>query len=50
MFQRAQQMAQGKSEEELKTVAENICKERGININEAYEQFTKQFPMFSSKK
>ena len=43
LFQRAQQMAQGKSEEELKQIANNLCKQRGINLNEAYEQFEKQF-------
>ena len=32
-------MAQGKSENELKQVAVNLCKQRGININEAYKQF-----------
>jgi hypothetical protein len=32
-------MAQGKSENELKQVAVNLCKQRGINIDEAYKQF-----------
>lgn len=43
LFQRAQQMAQGKSEEELKQIANNLCKQRGIDLNEAYAQFEKQF-------
>ena len=43
LFQRAQQMATGKSEEELKQIANNLCKQRGIDINEAYVQFEKQF-------
>ena len=43
LFQRAMQMAQGKSEEELKQIANNLCKQRGINIDEAYAQFEKQF-------
>ena len=43
LFQRAQQMAQGKSEEELKQIASNLCKQRGINIDEAYAQFEQQF-------
>lgn len=43
LFQRAQQMASGKSEEELKQIANNLCKQRGINIEEAYEQFERQF-------
>lgn len=42
LFQRAQQMAQGKSEEELKQIANNLCKQRGIDLNEAYAQFEKQ--------
>ena len=43
LFQRAMQMANGKSEEELKQIANNLCKQRGINIDEAYAQFEKQF-------
>ena len=43
LFQRAQQMARGKSEEELKQIANNLCKQRGIDLNEAYAQFEKQF-------
>lgn len=39
LYRRAEQMAQGKSEEELKQVAVNLCKQRGINIGEAYKQF-----------
>lgn len=42
LFQRAQQMAQGKSEQEIEQIASNLCKQRGININDAFEQF-KQF-------
>jgi hypothetical protein len=42
MFQRAQQMVQGKSEKEIEQIASNLCKQRGININDAFEQF-KQF-------
>lgn len=43
LFQRAMQMAHGKSEEELKQIANNLCKQRGIDLNEAYAQFEKQF-------
>lgn len=43
LFQRAMQMAQGKSEDELKQIANNLCKQRGINIDEAYKQFEQQF-------
>ena len=43
LFQRAMQMAQGKSEDELRQIANNLCKQRGINIDEAYKQFEQQF-------
>ena len=43
LFQRAQRMAQGRSEEELKQIARNLCKQRGINLEEAYERFQQQF-------
>lgn len=43
MFQRAQQMAQGKTENELKRIANNLCQQRGINIDEAYKQFQRTF-------
>ena len=41
LYQRAQQMAQGKNEEQLKQTAENLCKNIGIDINKAYEDFQK---------
>lgn len=50
LFQRAKQMAQGKSEEELKQIANNLCKQRGINIDEAYAQFEKQFSGIMGKQ
>ena len=43
LFRRAQQMAAGKSEKELEQVAKNLCEQRGINIDQAMEQFKKQF-------
>lgn len=43
LFQRAMQMAQGKSEDELRQIANNLCRQRGINIDEAYKQFEQQF-------
>lgn len=50
MFQRAKQMAQGKSENELKQIANNLCKQRGININDAYKQFQAQMQgMFGNR-
>lgn len=44
MFKQAQQMAQGKSPEELKQTCENICKQKGINFDDALAQFQSQFP------
>lgn len=44
MFRQAQQMAQGKSPEELKQTCENLCKQRGINFDDAWAQFQSQFP------
>ena len=49
-FQRAMQMAHGKSEEELKQIANNLCKQRGINIDEAYAQFEQQFSGMMGKQ
>lgn len=43
LFQRAQQMAQGKSEQELKQIASNLCQQRGIDMEQAYKQFEQQF-------
>lgn len=39
LFQRAQQMAQGRSQEELEQVARNLCQQRGIDIDAAFQQF-----------
>ena len=39
LFQRAQQMAQGKSPQELEQVAKNLCKQRGIDLDSAMNQF-----------
>lgn len=44
MFRQAQQMAEGKSPEELKQTCENLCKQRGINFDDAWAQFQSQFP------
>lgn len=44
MFRQAQQMAQGKSPEELKQTCENLCKQRGISFDNAWAQFQSQFP------
>lgn len=42
LFQRAQQMAQGKNQQELMQIAKNICNEKGLNIDEAWNQFQNQ--------
>lgn len=39
MFQKVQQMMNGKSENELKEMAQNIAKERGIDLNKFASQF-----------
>ena len=39
MFKMAQSMAQGKGEPELKQIALNICLEKGIDIEAAYQDF-----------
>lgn len=43
LFQRAVQMCQGKSEAELIQTAENICKEKGISMEEAKQAFNSMF-------
>lgn len=39
LFQRAQQMAHGKSPQELEQVARNLCQQRGIDLDSAMNQF-----------
>lgn len=48
LFARAKQMAQGKSENELKQVANNLCKQRGISLDDAYNQFQSQMKQMQS--
>lgn len=43
LFQQAQRMAQGKSETEIIQIARNICREKGINFDEAYSIFQSQY-------
>lgn len=45
MFQRAMEMSKGKSREEIEQIAENLCKQRGINIEDAKKQFSSMFGM-----
>ena len=42
MFQRARQMAEGKNEQEIKQIASNLCRQGGINIDDAFKQFQTQ--------
>lgn len=44
MFQRAQQMAQGKTEQELQQTAQNLCNQMGIDMEEARKQFENEMP------
>lgn len=46
LYQRAQQMAQGKSEAEVRQIAQNLCQQRGIDINQAWQQFQSMFGGF----
>ena len=39
LFQRAHQMAQGKSEQELEQVARNLCQQRGVDFDAMKQQF-----------
>lgn len=43
MFQRAMQMAEGKSEDEIKQVINNVCQQRGVNVQQALGMFKSQF-------
>lgn len=38
-FKRAVEMSRGKSEEEIMQTAQNLCKNRGMNIDEAFNIF-----------
>lgn len=49
LFQRAQQMAQGKNEQQLEQTAENLCRQRGIDIQQALKQFQQFKKMFGIK-
>ena len=49
LFQRAQQMAQGKSEQQLEQTAENLCRQRGIDMQQALKQFQQFKKVFGIK-
>lgn len=36
-------MASGKSPQELEQIARNLCQQRGLNFEEAWQMFQKQF-------
>ena len=42
--------ADSQFEQELKQIASNLCKQRGIDIEEAYKQFEKQFSGMMGKQ
>lgn len=44
MFRRAEQMAQGKNEDELKQTAQNLCEQMGVNMDDALKNFNSQMP------
>ena len=50
LYARAQQMANGKSSEQLEQIAKNICKEKGIDYEQAMRQFQSFSQMFNNKK
>lgn len=39
LFRRAEEMASGKSEDEIRQVAQNLCRQLGIDYDYAYSQF-----------
>ena len=45
LFQRAQQMADGKNESELEQTARNLCKQRGIDFDTAFAEFKRQYKL-----
>lgn len=45
LFQRAQQMAKGKSANQVQEVCKNICKQRGFDFDQMKNQFQQQYDM-----
>lgn len=39
LFQQAQKMAEGRSEDEILAIAKNICSSKGIDFQDAYAKF-----------
>lgn len=50
LFKRAQEMASGKSEQELEQIAKNLCQQRGINLDDAIKQFQQVQSQFTVNK
>lgn len=42
MMKRAMEMSQGKSPDQLKQVCQNLCKERGLDFEQTFNQFQSQ--------
>ena len=42
-YQRAQEMAKGRTPQELEQVARNLCQQQGIDFDQALNQFKNQF-------
>lgn len=45
LFERAKQMANGKSDEQLMQTAKNLCKQQGIDFDTAFAQFKQQYKL-----
>jgi hypothetical protein len=43
LFKRAEEMAEGKSPNELEQIAKNLCQQRGIDYEYAWKTFQQQF-------
>lgn len=43
LFNRAEQMAAGRTPQELEQVARNLCQQKGLNYDEALAQFKQYF-------
>lgn len=50
LFVRAQEMAKGKTPQELETIAKNLCKEKGVDFEQAFSQFQQQMNNFNGQK
>ena len=46
LMQRAQQMLQGKSDEEKAQIITNVCQQCGIDFNQAFQEFQNNMNMF----